>query len=100
MKLLVVGVALATLVASPAFAQSYVHQGGRSAFARVAPGPAPFQSPYAAYGAVSPFGSPSVGRAAAIHQCSGAAARYNEYTWGDMEIQQYRACMAQHGQVE
>jgi hypothetical protein len=39
-------------------------------------------------------------RAAAIHQCSAVAAQYKEYTWGDMEIQQYRACMAVHGQVE
>jgi hypothetical protein len=82
MKMLVLGVALAALVASPAFAQ------------------------YTAYGAVTPFGSPpfvqggAKARAAAIRQCSAVAAKYTEYTWGDMEIQQYRACMAEHGQVE
>jgi hypothetical protein len=99
MKLFVIGVALATLVASPAFAQS-----------RVAPGGARFQSPYSAYGAVTPFGSPSLdlrrpdhvgtARAAAIGECSARAQKYTEYTWGDMEFQQYRACMAQHGQPE
>jgi len=39
-------------------------------------------------------------RAAAIHECSVAASRYTEYTWGNMEFNQYRACMAQHGQPE
>jgi hypothetical protein len=39
-------------------------------------------------------------RAATIHQCSVAASPYTEYTWGNLEFEQYRACMAQHGQVE
>jgi len=39
-------------------------------------------------------------RAAAIHECSARAAKYTEYTWGNMEFQQYRACMAERGQVE
>jgi len=39
-------------------------------------------------------------RAATIHQCSVAASRYTEYTWGNLEFEQYRACMAQHGQAE
>jgi hypothetical protein len=82
MKRLIAGAALATLIASPAFAQ------------------------YRAYGAVTPFGSPTFvqvvakARAAAIRQCSAVAARYPEYLWGDEEIQQYRACMAVHAQVE
>jgi hypothetical protein len=100
MKMFVVGVALATLAASPAFAQTHA-----------APGGARFQSSsYSAYGAVTPFGSPSLdlnskdhvraARAAAIGECSARARKYTEYTWGDMEFQQYRACMAQHGQPE
>jgi hypothetical protein len=101
MKLLVVCAALAGLVASPAFAQSHsreVHPSGV------------LQSPYGAYNAVTPFGSPSLdlkradhvdaARAAAIRACSAQALPYKEYTWGDMEFQQYRACMAQHGEVE
>jgi hypothetical protein len=74
MKMLVAGVVLATLVAAPAFAQP--HDSGNNG------------------------NHMSAARAAAIHECSARAARYNEYTWGDLEFQQYRACMAEHGQPE
>jgi hypothetical protein len=60
--------------------------------------------------AVIAFASPSfaqrseidvyAARAAAIHACSVVAGRYTEYLWGHMEIYQYRACMAEHGQKE
>jgi hypothetical protein len=36
----------------------------------------------------------------AIHQCSVLAARYPQYLWGNLEIYQYRACMAEHHQPE
>jgi len=39
-------------------------------------------------------------RAHAIHECSVLADQYPEYDWGNMEIYQYRACMAEHGQEE
>ncbi len=39
-------------------------------------------------------------RAAAIHECSAAVQRYPETTFSSLEFEQYRACMAQHGQVE
>jgi hypothetical protein len=42
----------------------------------------------------------SAARAAAIRKCSGAESKYLEYLWGSIEIENYRACMAQHGQVE
>jgi len=42
----------------------------------------------------------SATRATAIHACSVVAGRYTEYTWGNMEIYQYRGCMAGHGQKE
>jgi hypothetical protein len=118
MKMLVVGVALAALVASPAFAQSYDPDVGTGNIAPPSDDPAyasgVYQggpdAPYTAYGAVTPFDFPSfaqgsgehisTARAAAIRRCSTLAQRYTEYTWGDMEIQQYRACMAGHGQVE
>jgi hypothetical protein len=113
MKAFLVGVTLAALGAAPAFAQffgpapSYTWSGYQSdwnAVPRQVPARKHARSAYRAYGAVTPFGNPGVsgtgGRAAAIHACSGQGARYNEYTWGDMEFQQYRACMAQHGQVE
>jgi hypothetical protein len=129
MKMLVAGAVLATLVASPAFAQSYdpdlgtgniapwnysttsargVPQGGHAGFARAVPGGA--RSPEAAYGAVTPFGSPvrtqsgenhsSAAREAALRECSLMSRRYTQTTWGNMEIHQHRTCMAQHGQME
>jgi hypothetical protein len=39
-------------------------------------------------------------RAGAIHECSVLADQYPQYDWGNMEIYQYRACMAEHGQQE
>jgi hypothetical protein len=42
----------------------------------------------------------SPGRAAAIHECSVLADQYPEYDWGNTEIYQYRACMAEHGEQE
>jgi len=85
MKAFLVGATLAALSAIPASAQFF--------------GPPPSYS----YGAVTPFvpgAGTRGGRAAAIHACSARASRYTEHTWGDMEFDQYRACMAHHGQVE
>ena len=45
-------------------------------------------------------GQISGGRAAAIHECSVLASRYSQHDWGNVEIYQYRACMARHGQPE
>ncbi len=45
-------------------------------------------------------GQISAARAAAIHECSLLAARYSQHDWGNVEIYQYRACMARHGQQE
>ena len=42
----------------------------------------------------------SAGRAAANHECSVLASRYSQHDWGNVEIYQYRACMARHGQQE
>ena len=39
-------------------------------------------------------------RAQAIHACSSEASKYVEHTWGDVEFQIYRSCMARHGQKE
>jgi hypothetical protein len=39
-------------------------------------------------------------RAQALRECNDASQRYPEYLWGDTEIYQYRACMAEHGQQE
>lgn len=39
-------------------------------------------------------------REQAIHECAVRAQRYPETTWGNMDIQTYRACMATKGQQE
>jgi hypothetical protein len=42
----------------------------------------------------------SAARAAAIRECNARASKYLQATWGVTEIQVYRACMAEHHQVE
>jgi hypothetical protein len=119
MKTLIAAVALATaIIASPAFAQSSEPlnaPAAQSGFAQVQPGaPAAAQrshghgaaktSPYNAYNAVTPFGSPAkvtnTAREQALRECSTLAGAFKENTWGSMQIQQYRSCMAQRGQAE
>jgi len=129
MKKLMVTVALASIIASPAFAQSYdpdigtgnvaaqIEAPAARSDAQVAYAQAPAStvarrvnrhraapSPYQAFGAVTPLGSSAsvtnASRDTAVRECSALAAPYREYTWGNFEIYQYRACMAQHGQVE
>jgi len=141
MKTLIAGVALATILAFPAFAQSYdpdlgtgnlvqqyetpaVQSGAAAAHAQLHIGAAHrgnaqetarLQSPRSAYAAVTPFGSPTASqnganahnganatktREVATRECSIAAAPYKEMTWGTMQIQTFRSCMAQHGQPE
>src|SRR4051812_19079399 len=114
MKKVLICAALATLVSSPALAQAgfgpFVPDNPYPyAAPYMAPYAAPYTAPYAAYGAVTPYGVPgsahetdvvSAARAAAIHRCSTAASKYTEHTWGDMEFDQYKACMAINGQPE
>jgi hypothetical protein len=42
----------------------------------------------------------SAARAAALRECNALASKHNEYTWGDTEIDEDRACMARHHQAE
>ena len=119
MNKLIAAVALATtILASPAFAQSYDPGVGTGNIAPQIAAPAlasPAQgSPYSAYGAVTPYGSPVAGTSAArptvagtstarakvLNECSVLAAPYKEMTWGTMQIQTFRSCMARHGQPE
>ncbi len=81
MKRLLYSVVFATLLASPALAQSY----------------AGLERP-----AVGPDGRVHISsaRAAALRSCSAIAAQYPEYLWGNMESYQYRVCMYAHHQVE
>ena len=126
---IVVALAIATVFASPAFAQSYdpaigtgniaaqieaptAQSNAQAAYARVPAGTSvrlvnrhrAVDAPYEAFAAVSPFGSPATvtnaSRDTAVRECSALAAPYREPTWANFEIYQYRACMAQHGRVE
>jgi hypothetical protein len=40
------------------------------------------------------------GRASAIRDCAATSRGYSEPTWGDMQDNLYRSCMAEHGQAE
>jgi hypothetical protein len=129
MKKLMLTVALASIVASPAFAQSYdpdigtgniaaqieapaAQSNAQTAYAQVPAGTAirhvnrhrAGHSPYKAFGAVTPFGSPTTvtnaSRDTAVRECSGVAGPYRQSTWGNFEIHLYRSCMSQHGQME
>ena len=129
MKKLMLTVALASIIASPAFAQSYnpdvgtgniaaqieaptAQSNAQAAYAQVPTGTSvrrvnrhrAVHAPHQAFGAVTPFGSPATvtnaSRDTAVRECSALATPYREPTWGNFEIYQYRTCMAQHGQVE
>ena len=39
-------------------------------------------------------------RAKALHDCSTMSDKFTQYTWGSTQIDQYSACMTQHGQQE
>lgn len=82
LNMLVAGAALAIVAASPAYAALHrVH------------------SPYEARAQVV---APPSGdfRAQALRQCTEISRKYAESTWGNMQIQQQRTCMAEHGQFE
>jgi hypothetical protein len=39
-------------------------------------------------------------RSETIRECNQRAAPFLEYVWGNMQTDQYRACMAEHGETE
>jgi hypothetical protein len=83
MKMLFAAVAVATLIATPAFAQSY--------------NPGRFDRPtVGANGQIQI----SAARAAALRECTARANQYPEYDWGTLPLHLYRACMTKHHQVE
>jgi hypothetical protein len=108
-RLFVASAALAALVASPAMAQRQgigenapqvhtpVHPEGvkRGHVTRHHAG-----SAYRARAQVNSFGEFGSARDAALRGCTELSRKYSESTWGDMQIQQQRACMAAHGQPE
>src|SRR5262249_11676441 len=124
MKTFIATLALVSLFAFPAFAQSYdpdlgtgniapysasttysgnVAQGGNSLVALVPGGPG---APPPASAAVTPFGTPAAGnhsasaRDTALRECSVISRRFQQTTWANMDIYQHRVCMTQHGQPE
>ena len=42
----------------------------------------------------------SAQRAAAIRDCTNTSGKFSESTWGNREFDEYRACMAEHGEAE
>ena len=79
---LTMGVALAA--ATPAMSESAAARPGYNARAE----------------ATVDAGEISMHRAQALRDCSKANAKTLNYVWGDMQSDQLRACMAQHGEVE
>jgi hypothetical protein len=39
-------------------------------------------------------------RAAALRECNQKVEPLRDYTWGEQQYERYRACMAEHGQME
>lgn len=110
---LAIGAALVGFVASPALAQrqglgenapeinTRVHPEGAHARGYAAPlrgRHAP--SAYRAHAQANPGDQSNGGRDAAMRECTELSRKYTQTTWGDMDIQQQRACMAEHGQPE
>ena len=112
--LLVAGAALAALVASPASAQGQgigenapqintrVHPEGTRARGYAVPHHARHaRSAYGARAQASEFGAlGDGGRDAAMRQCTELSRKYGETTWGQMQVQVQRSCMAEHGLPE
>jgi hypothetical protein len=42
----------------------------------------------------------SAARAEALRECNAVANKFAQYTWGNYQSDQLRACMARHGQPE
>ena len=74
-------------VATPALAAQRIHHPGYAARAQAIPGD-------------SGDGGVSSKRATALRDCNGQADKSLQYLWGHESNDQYRACMAQHGQPE
>jgi len=117
--IMVAGAALAALVATPASAQrqgigenapqinTRVHPEGTQARRHAVPqrarharsayrARAQARSAYGARAQVSP-GDSLGARDAAMRQCTELSRKYGETTWGQMQIQVQRSCMAERG---
>jgi hypothetical protein len=112
MKKIMLATALASLASASAFAQSLppspgtgdnlANSKGRVSSSHKAQSR---HAPSAAFGAVTPFGSParepsSTGRETAIRDCNAQAAKTYAVRDSNWSVSLYRACMAQYGQPE
>jgi len=75
-----------TVVATPALAAQRIHHPGYAARAQAVPGDV--------------GDGISARRAAALRDCSGKEDKFSQYAWGNFSSDEYRACMAQHGENE
>jgi len=103
-KLIITTAALAMLVAAPAFGQtSQSASPERGAFPA---GENPTgnaagsrgRDPFAARAQAA--GPGAGGRDAVLRDCAGVSRPYSEPTWGTLQMQEWRSCMASHGQPE
>jgi opacity protein-like surface antigen len=109
MRAIVLAAALAALVAAPALAQDPVPRPGKSSKAQSSDQPgyawrgygSGHDAPYRAFGAVNPGeGLNSPTRDPALRECAATSQKYTESTWGTMQMNQWRTCMAARGQPE
>jgi hypothetical protein len=82
MKKLLTAIALATLIATPAFAATGHHQAAQSTRQLYL---------YAPNGL-------DTGRDAALQECNAAAAKWGNMAWQTSQVAVYGTCMAEHGQ--
>ena len=99
MKRLIIAATVGVCIAAPAFAQSRTPSPGTGDIQANRSGP------LSAYGAVNPTGSPLAqpsrgGREASIRDCVNASSKTYAVRDSNWSIHSYRACMAQHGQME
>ena len=80
---LALGLAVA---ATPALAAQRIHHPGYAARAQAIPG--------------DTGDGISVRRAAALRECNGKGDKFSQYAWGNFSSDEYRACMAEHGENE
>jgi len=78
---------LTVAVATPALAAQRIHHPGYAARAQATPG-----------GDIG--NGVNSHRAAALRDCNGKADKFSQYAWGNFSSDEYRVCMAQHGEAE
>jgi hypothetical protein len=87
MKKILTAIALATLLATPAFAATR-HQTAHTQLQQSSPRLFMY----------APGGISNPGRDAALHECSVLASQLSNSAWQTAQFAQYGTCMAEHGQ--